>query len=549
MNNDNYGDIDCLKHSTIEINGHCPYKSINLMDYSENKITEFKKADYSNDIKLLSNCDQNDNEMKKEVIEDKKTINETKLTNGKQLNGLDESLRSNLIFCNSSNIFKEISEEETIDSNPKDNLNENNVNNSIDKNPLNDGQFMISKDAQKSNDLFIDKNLISLATEKLLKNSKSEQVGEQPLMQIEKLETILKSDDLHENSRELLEQLSEQIDEQLNNELNIIKQNLEQKTLINESSVKDDEQIELLKEQLIEQLNKPLIEQITKLTENIIEKTNLKTQEDLKSNETSFKNDDSLENKTISQYQDDTRDSMNTTPIDSEFSFKYSSNRTIIKDNSCDYEEEVFDESYYDDDLNNGDESYLDRLQRLEEEQEHLNSSLIALTSHFAQVQLRLKQIVDASPESKETLLKDLEEFAFRGIPDYRLPELELDTFNNDTNANSTESTDNNEKSNKLQLQRDKQKELILKLKEQLEDLEKYAYETGDPNIIPSSMIMEKQNLIIEELKGKLPLELDKLEKMSPEELKKQIDKAIRDVSKIKINFDKLILIIYFFIQ
>ena len=59
----------------------------------------------------------------------------------------------------------------------------------------------------------------------------------------------------------------------------------------------------------------------------------------------------------------------------------------------------------------------------------------------------------------------------------------------------------------------------------------RYAYDTGNPNIIPSSMIIERQNVIIEELKGKLPLELDKLEKMSPEELRKQIDKAIRDVS------------------
>ena len=36
------------------------------------------------------------------------------------------------------------------------------------------------------------------------------------------------------------------------------------------------------------------------------------------------------------------------------------------------------------------------------------------------QVQFRLKQIVDASPEEKEQLLKELEEFANRGIPDVR---------------------------------------------------------------------------------------------------------------------------------
>ena len=56
----------------------------------------------------------------------------------------------------------------------------------------------------------------------------------------------------------------------------------------------------------------------------------------------------------------------------------------------------------------------------MEEDQEQLNSSLMALTSHFAQVQFRLKQIVDAEPDAKEVLLKELEEFAFRGIPDYQ---------------------------------------------------------------------------------------------------------------------------------
>lgn len=57
------------------------------------------------------------------------------------------------------------------------------------------------------------------------------------------------------------------------------------------------------------------------------------------------------------------------------------------------------------------------RLRKLEEEQDLLNSSLLALTSHFAQVQFRLKQIVHAQSEEKERMLADLEEFAFRGCP------------------------------------------------------------------------------------------------------------------------------------
>ena len=65
--------------------------------------------------------------------------------------------------------------------------------------------------------------------------------------------------------------------------------------------------------------------------------------------------------------------------------------------------------------------SLAEKVKIMEEEQEELNSSLMALTSHYAKVQMRLQQIVSAPGESREDLLKDLEQFAFRGIPDMRV--------------------------------------------------------------------------------------------------------------------------------
>lgn len=47
-----------------------------------------------------------------------------------------------------------------------------------------------------------------------------------------------------------------------------------------------------------------------------------------------------------------------------------------------------------------------------------------------------------------------------------------------------------------MALQRTKQKELICQLKSQLEDLEKYAYETGNADL-PQSMVLERQSIII----------------------------------------------------
>ena len=44
----------------------------------------------------------------------------------------------------------------------------------------------------------------------------------------------------------------------------------------------------------------------------------------------------------------------------------------------------------------------------MEEEQEQLTSSLLALTSHFAQIQFRLKQVVAAPGEDKEVFIKEI---------------------------------------------------------------------------------------------------------------------------------------------
>ncbi|GAB6018509.1 hypothetical protein CHUAL_000207 [Chamberlinius hualienensis] len=169
-----------------------------------------------------------------------------------------------------------------------------------------------------------------------------------------------------------------------------------------------------------------------------------------------------------------------------------------------------------------------EKLRHLEEDQEQLNSSLLALTSHFAQVQFRLKQIVDASADEKENLLKDLEEFAFRGIPDTRVHKLSTSECKN---------LSEHDHEIIIQQQREKQKELIEQLKNQLEELETYAFESGEADDIPQSMMIEKQKVIIDELKGKLPLDLDQFHQLSPEQLRKQVERAISQlISPVKMK-------------
>ncbi|XP_063328487.1 RUN domain-containing protein 1 [Pelmatolapia mariae] len=168
-------------------------------------------------------------------------------------------------------------------------------------------------------------------------------------------------------------------------------------------------------------------------------------------------------------------------------------------------------------------EEMTSRLRRLEEEQDLLNSSLLALTSHFAQVQFRLKQIVHAQSEEKERMLADLEEFAFRGCPHV------VGCRAQDTKQ--LENSSEREKRERLEAQREKQKDLIFQLKTQLDDLERFAYQEGSYDSLPQSVVMERQKVIIDELIKKLDVNLNEdIGNLSPEELRQRVDAAIAQI-------------------
>lgn len=148
----------------------------------------------------------------------------------------------------------------------------------------------------------------------------------------------------------------------------------------------------------------------------------------------------------------------------------------------------------------------------MENEQELLSASLQALTSHFAQVQFRLRQIVESPAGNRDGLLKSLEEFAFRGIP-------EVMKLNPHEHENLYKI---------MERQQNRQFELIEHLKQQLSDAEKFAYESG-ADILPQSIVVEKQKAIINELKDKLKLNVDDkvLPQLTVDEIRAQVDSAI----------------------
>ncbi|VDK87861.1 unnamed protein product [Litomosoides sigmodontis] len=154
------------------------------------------------------------------------------------------------------------------------------------------------------------------------------------------------------------------------------------------------------------------------------------------------------------------------------------------------------------------------RFRELEEEQERLNSSLLSLSTHFAQVQFRLKQISKAETSERDRLLKELEDFAFRGCTDLRLEKQKFSPVMGD------------EKKCDADQQRERQKILIAHLKQQLEDLEKYAYESGEGDL-PSVEVMARLKAVIDKFHEKVQLNLE-LDKMSQSDLQKKVDEALK---------------------
>lgn len=155
------------------------------------------------------------------------------------------------------------------------------------------------------------------------------------------------------------------------------------------------------------------------------------------------------------------------------------------------------------------------RLHMMEQEHEQLNASLMALTTHFAKVQFRLRQVVAADPNEKESMLKELEEFAFRGCPNLSNPSILINEVENERIVAD---------------QNLKQKELIEQLRIQLQDLENYTYEPGSSEL-PSNIVMEKQKVIIDELKDKIDFPASDLNRLTNEELKIAVDEALHQIT------------------
>ncbi|CAH0727235.1 unnamed protein product, partial [Brenthis ino] len=167
-----------------------------------------------------------------------------------------------------------------------------------------------------------------------------------------------------------------------------------------------------------------------------------------------------------------------------------------------------------------------DRIHALEEEQEILSSSVFSLTSHLAQVEFRLRQILKAPPEEKDTMLQALEEFTSRGVDSRAAPQGSAGESCNECL----------ELERKIRNQKSKQAHFIERLKSQLKELERYAEGSSNPDD-------DQHRSLIEHLRREIDHSLEEgcHHPLSTEELRHQIDCAVRQYAERQLSKEEII--------
>uniref|UniRef100_A0A452H6M4 RUN domain-containing protein 1 n=1 Tax=Gopherus agassizii TaxID=38772 RepID=A0A452H6M4_9SAUR len=146
-------------------------------------------------------------------------------------------------------------------------------------------------------------------------------------------------------------------------------------------------------------------------------------------------------------------------------------------------------------------------------------------------LRFRLRQVARAGPAEQQRLLRDLEDFAFRGCPAALGDGLGEAPVSAAGRAGAGLAGGGRENQERIEARKEKQRELIMQLKTQLDDLETFAYQEGSYDSLPQSMVMERQRVIIEELIKKLDMNLNEdIASLSPEELRQQVDVAVAQI-------------------
>lgn len=173
----------------------------------------------------------------------------------------------------------------------------------------------------------------------------------------------------------------------------------------------------------------------------------------------------------------------------------------------------------------------VERVKELENNYEILNDSLMALSTQFAQIQYRIKQMEKTTdPNDQNKIIEEIKKIAFDGCTSNEEVKEIKDVLSSHENASNKEIVENCKKHQNI---------LIEKLRNQLSDLEKFAYETGSGEL-PSTEVMNRQRIVLEKLTEKLQLNLD-IEKIKDNQMFERVDDALQNVICPIVEQEKLV--------
>lgn len=143
--------------------------------------------------------------------------------------------------------------------------------------------------------------------------------------------------------------------------------------------------------------------------------------------------------------------------------------------------------------------------------QDELSTSLISLTTHFAQVQFRLRQVIIASPDTKDELLQSLEKFASKSISNIEI---------------SKEKESGVKVLKEINCIRQEQKKILKDLKTHLVELGNCGFD-GKRKSFYQKNLRERYHTIIDQLKFRMNITDEHFDVMAPESICKEINIAL----------------------
>lgn len=193
------------------------------------------------------------------------------------------------------------------------------------------------------------------------------------------------------------------------------------------------------------------------------------------------------------------------------------------------------------------------RLAELEAEQERMSEAMLALSTQFAQIQLRIQQIAQAPTEQRNEMFQQLQKFASHSCMDFGRIKCAIKRSQSSTGAADeanvkqveAEANGNNNNNNTTQTV-PMVRQLIGELRIQLTELEQLAWQNGQLDELPLSELRARQRLVLDRVREKMRLRVQlvgpEAERDDEEQFRRKLDEGLDQAMEPLREKDQLVL-------